>query len=89
MVIFPVAPVRLWSFLEHGSTQYIGITIACRAETKDVRLSTEHVKYEWLSREEIPASWPERDELLAVFECVERGAPPIASTSEPQWPDDR
>jgi 8-oxo-dGTP pyrophosphatase MutT (NUDIX family) len=85
--IDPVAPVRIWSFVEVDGTQYVGITVACTADSKAVRLSSEHMSHQWLLKASIPDSWPERDELLAVFERIEAGAPKISGTSRPQWSD--
>ena len=79
--IVPVSPVRIWSFLEDCDTHFIGITFACRSLSARVQLSTEHVAYSWLTQEEVPVTWAEREELLAIFECVKRGAPRIAGTS--------
>lgn len=86
--IRPVAPVRVWAFTEADGVQYIGITVACHSDSDTVRLSQEHSDYSWLSRQAIPADWPEREELLAVFDCVDRGARQISAISGRAWPED-
>lgn len=84
--IRPIAPVRIWSFVEADGTQYVGLTVACTADSNAVQLSSEHLRHRWLSKTNIPDSWPEHEELLAIFERVETGAPKISATSRPQWP---
>jgi 8-oxo-dGTP diphosphatase len=84
--IVPVAPVRIWAFVESDGKQFIGSTIACTADSDAVHLSGEHSRYSWIAREAIPKDWVERDELLAVFDLVEHGAPRISGTSMRAWP---
>jgi 8-oxo-dGTP diphosphatase len=67
----PVALVRMWSMIRTSGQQLVGATWACRTSSARVRLSEEHLSYAWLAPEEIPEHWPERPELLAIFQILE------------------
>ncbi|MGI8546156.1 MAG: NUDIX domain-containing protein [Gemmatimonadaceae bacterium] len=77
-----VAPVRVWSFVSRtNSVFHVGITFACTSRSSRVRLSAEHAAFEWLLPAQIPTSWPERAELVAVLRAAKRGASAISSTA--------
>jgi 8-oxo-dGTP pyrophosphatase MutT (NUDIX family) len=71
LTIDPVAPVRMWSVIRRNGNQMVGVTWACRA-VGNVRLSAEHVAYQWIARRDIPQEWEERLELEMVFHVIER-----------------
>jgi 8-oxo-dGTP diphosphatase len=87
LIVSVIAPVRVWAFAE-DDVQYVGITVACHSLSDRVQLSEEHVQYSWLVSDDIPTTWPEREELLAVFDRIRVGARNICGRSDSRWPED-
>ncbi len=48
-----IKPVDTWSFCRDESTQIVGITYLCHADTGEVKLSEEHVDFAWVTIENI------------------------------------
>lgn len=46
-------PLFIWSFMKNSEKQVIGITYHCMTDSDDVVLSSEHLDYRWITREEI------------------------------------
>ncbi|MFJ6165840.1 NUDIX domain-containing protein [Micromonospora orduensis] len=74
LLVEPIAPVRLWSFVRSDGLHFIGVTVVCTTQTGEVRLSDEHEGYAWVPPTAIAAAWPVHDELQAAFEVLERSS---------------
>ncbi|MEW2589988.1 NUDIX domain-containing protein [Micromonospora aurantiaca] len=84
LLVEPVAPVRLWSFVRSDGLHFIGATVVCTTQSGAVRLSDEHEGYAWVPSTGIAAAWPVHDELHAALEVLARsnGMPTAARSSQ-------
>lgn len=79
-----IAPVRLWSFVSSDGRHFLGVTVVCISRHRDVVLSPEHDRYQWIEVDDIPTGWAERSELEACWLVASRPSHPAQATSRPQ-----
>jgi 8-oxo-dGTP diphosphatase len=48
-----IKPVRVWTAFKNESIQLLGITMLCKYKSGKVKLSKEHIAYEWIEPKEI------------------------------------
>lgn len=49
----PIRPLNTWTFLRDENTQIVGITYLCSFKGGEVRLSSEHLDYAWVTLQDL------------------------------------
>ena len=48
MYVKSICPLNVWTFFREVNIQTVGINFLCTTDTKDVKLSNEHIDFRWI-----------------------------------------
>ncbi|WP_257490543.1 NUDIX hydrolase [Anaerosalibacter massiliensis] len=48
-----IRPLSIWNFMKNKNTEIVGITYLCKTDVDKVKLSFEHEKYAWITKEDL------------------------------------